>query len=168
MKRSDVRWTALELPAECRQNLELLTPRPEIIITDKFISPALPEEQKPLHGRRFDVALGNPPFSLAQEFVEESMRVADTVVMLLRLNFIGSAGRSAFMQKHTPDVYVLPDRPSFDGRGTDSIEYAWFVWQGRAARRSVGAIAVLDTTPLSVRRDVRAQHELQHGGLRAA
>ncbi len=162
MKRLDVRWTALELRAECRPHLELLVPRPEIIITDKFVSPGLPEVQKPLHGRRFDVALGNPPFTLDEEFVEESMKLADTVVMLLRLNFIGSSGRCAFMQKHPPDVYVLPDRPSFDGRGTDSIEYAWFVWQSGARSRDAGRVTVLNTTPVAVRSEIRRQHELQH------
>lgn len=33
------------------------------------------------------------------------------------------------MRSHTPDIYVLPNRPSFSGKGTDSIEYAWFVWR---------------------------------------
>lgn len=167
VQRSDIRWTALELQPVCRPALERLTPRPEIIITDKFISPGLPEEEKPLNGRRFDVAFGNPPFSLAQEFVEESLRYADAVVMLLRLNFLGSAGRCCFMQTHAPDVYVIPDRPSFSGRGTDSIEYAWFVWQQGRARRSSGLVTVLNTTPLSVRREIQGLHELQHG-LRAA
>lgn len=158
VKRTDIRWTALELRTECRRHLEFLAPRPEIIITDKFVSTDVPEEQKPLHGRRFEVAFGNPPFSLAQEFVEESMKYADTVVMLLRLNFIGSSGRCSFMQSQTPDVYVLPDRPSFDGRGTDSIEYAWFVWRSRDAGRSSGSITVLDTTPAATRREVRLEH----------
>jgi hypothetical protein len=160
--RTDVCWTAVEQQQVCRAALERITPRPEIIITDRFIDAGVPERDKPLYGRRFEVALGNPPFSLAQEFVEESLRYADTVVMLLRLNFLASAGRCSFMQNRAPDVFVIPDRPSFDGQGTDSIEYAWFVWRSSAGTRSTGEVTVLNTTPLSVRREIRAQHELQH------
>ena len=66
------------------------------------------------------------------------------VVLLLRLNFLGTRGRAAFMRRHPPAVYVLPDRPSFTGKGTDSIEYAWFVWPRE--RREAGTIRVLATT----------------------
>jgi hypothetical protein len=48
------------------------------------------------------------------------------------------------MRARTPDVYVLPNRPSFTGGSTDSIEYAWFVWRTRAARS--GTIRVLAET----------------------
>ena len=56
------------------------------------------------------------------------------------------------MTKHPPDLYVLPNRPSFTKNGnTDSIEYAWFVWghdryvSGGQARPSVWKL--LDLTP---------------------
>jgi len=72
----------------------------------------------------------NPPFSIAQEFVEHSIDRADCVVMLLRINFLGSKKRYQFWQKNKPDaIYVLSTRPSFTGKGTDATEYAWFVWQ---------------------------------------
>ena len=85
----------------------------------------------------YDVLLTNPPYSLAMEFVRHGLLMADHVVMLLRLNFLASGGRAAFMREHTPSVYVLPNRPSFTGKGTDSIEYAWFHWSrlgGEAAQ----------------------------------
>ena len=72
----------------------------------------------------------NPPFSIAQEFIEHSLPRAKCVVMLLRINFLGSKKRYNFWQNNKPDaIYVLSKRPSFTGKGTDATEYAWFVWQ---------------------------------------
>jgi len=91
----------------------------------------------------YDLIITNPPFSLAMEFIEKSFqwRKSDKsiVAMLLRLNFLGSKKRASWLRQHTPSVYVSPKRPSFalnkDGkRGTDSIEYAWFVWDGDPPR----------------------------------
>lgn len=46
------------------------------------------------------------------------------------------------MQRHTPDVYVLPQRPSFTGKGTDSTSYAWFVWT--SAEKTEGKLQILN------------------------
>jgi len=169
VNRDDIRWTALELREECRPHLEMLAPVPEIIITDKFVAPGLHDSEKPLAGRRFDVAFGNPPFSLAQEFVQESLKVADTVVMLLRLDFLSSQERAPFMKSQVPDVYVIPDRPSFTGYRTDSSNYGWFVWRAADHGRPAGNLAILDRTPLEVRRraaeTARSGAESPGGGL---
>lgn len=79
---------------------------------------------------RYDLIITNPPFSLALEFLQKSLREAATVVYLLRLNFLGSQKRRAFWQANRPShVLVLSKRPCFTGDGhTDSIEYAWFCW----------------------------------------
>ena len=103
--------------------------------------------------QRFDVVITNPPFSDAEAFLRRSLELADHVVLLLRLNFLASAKRAELMRERAPDVYVLPNRPSFDGKGTDSIEYAWFHWPAR--RRRSGRIQVLPCTPASERRGVR-------------
>lgn len=106
---------------------------------------------------RFDVAIGNPPFRLATQFIEWSLQRCDYVVMLLRLNYYGSDDRSDFMHRLCPDAYILPNRPSFrpSKRGkltTDSIEYAWFVWGPPGVRlRSEGKVKVLKTTPKEIR-----------------
>lgn len=75
----------------------------------------------------------NPPFSLAQEFIEQSFKLYPDaeIIMLLRLAFLESKRRSKFWQQHPVNkLYVLSERPSFTGKGTDSTAYAWFVWDG--------------------------------------
>lgn len=78
-----------------------------------------------------DVVITNPPFYLSKEIIEKALDESEYVVMLLRLNFLGSKGRFEFWQNNPPKkIYVHHKRMSFtDGGGTDSIEYAHFVWQ---------------------------------------
>lgn len=76
-----------------------------------------------------DFIITNPPFSLAQEFIEKALTEAKVVVMLLRINFLGSFKRKGFWKKNKPtSLLVLSPRPSFTGQGTDGCEYAFFVW----------------------------------------
>ena len=76
-----------------------------------------------------DLILTNPPFSLAKEFIEHSMSCSTTVIMLLRINFLGAQSRYDFWQQFVPDgLFILSKRPSFTGKGTDATDYAWFVW----------------------------------------
>ena len=85
-------------------------------------------------GLSVNTIITNPPFNLAQEIIEKALKdVAEggEVIMLLRLNFLGSQKRKPFWDsaplKH---IYVLSKRPSFtkDGK-TDSIEYMWCVFE---------------------------------------
>jgi hypothetical protein len=161
--RKDVNWTALELREECRPILE--TCADQIVITDQFLAD-LPPDQKPLAGMTFDVGIGNPPFSLAQEFILESLKYCDNVLMLLRLNYLGTIERAPWMQKHTPDIYVLPDRPSFTGWGSDSIEYAWFHWRKNELERSKGKLVMLDLTPKEVRAAQKAEAKAKNPHLK--
>lgn len=93
----------------------------------------------------------NPPYSQAMDFVQAAIEVAPFVAALLRLNWLASAERCDFLRATCPDVYVIPNRPSFtaDG-GSDASEYAWLVWD-RVGGGS-GSIQVLRTTPKNVRR----------------
>jgi hypothetical protein len=83
----------------------------------------------------------NPPYSLAAEFIQRALeryRKSIDCAFLLRLNYLGSQKRAAFHREHPSDVFVLPRRPSFTGKGTDATEYAWFVWgPGRGGRWSI-------------------------------
>lgn len=91
---------------------------------------------------RYDFILTNPPFSLAQEFIEKSLQIANCVVMLLPLGFYGSESRHEWWSQHEPTAqFVLSKRPMFgknkDGRwGSDSETYAWLMWDvtGRQKR----------------------------------
>jgi len=80
--------------------------------------------------RRGDAAVVmNPPYSYAREFVDAGLQVADTVVALLRVNWVASRKRKEWHRLHPSDLHVLDKRPSFTGDGkTDATEYAWFVW----------------------------------------
>lgn len=134
----DTRWKAVELRDECALALEEI---PECVtLIGDYLS-----EDTPIVGHA-SVVLMNPPYRLAQDFIVKAMKTSKHVVALLRLNFLGSEGRSEFMRQWAPDVYVLPNRPKFQaGSGTDSIEYAWFVWDS-GVPRSVGTIRVLPST----------------------
>jgi len=81
----------------------------------------------------FDVVITNPPFDIAQAIIEKAIantRQGGFVIMLLRLNFFGSAKRRAFFTNNMPyRVYVHSKRISFMNGQTDSIEYAHFVWK---------------------------------------
>lgn len=87
---------------------------------DDFLSLAL---------RRYDLVIGNPPFSDAQAHVEHALEVGHTVAFLLRLAFLEGAKRREFWQAHpAARIGVLTSRPSFTGGGTDSAAYGFFVW----------------------------------------
>lgn len=82
----------------------------------------------------FDLIITNPPFLQALEFIQKALfdiKPYGYVVMLLRLNFLGSIKRLPFWQEHPPTwIFVHSKRISFtpDGK-TDSIEYMHAVWQ---------------------------------------
>jgi hypothetical protein len=61
----------------------------------------------------WEVAISNPPYSIAEPIIRRSLEAADWVVMLLRSNFLGSEERAAWLRECPPDVYQLPNRPSF-------------------------------------------------------
>ncbi|UNA02039.1 hypothetical protein PVA8_352 [Vibrio phage PVA8] len=82
----------------------------------------------------YDMIMTNPPFSLSVDFAEKAMseiRDGGYVVMLQRLNWLGSIKRKPFWDSMPlRAVMVHHRRPSFHGtKGTDSIEYAHFIFQ---------------------------------------
>lgn len=132
--------------------LSKLTFRP----TDKFLEPcygtgaifekvALPQSQKSFaeiekgidyltteFGQQ-DVIITNPPFSLTEEFIRKSLSELapdGTMAYLQRVNYLGSIDRLPFwfeigFPRKTP---VIVPRPRFVKGGSDSCEYAWFIW----------------------------------------
>jgi len=140
--REDIFWTACELRAECADALRFAG-ADEVLLGD-FRPQAL---LLAAEGRRFDVAILNPPFKLAQTILGQCLELCDWVVALERVNWLASLGRENWMRTHTPDVYLLPDRPSFSGGTTDSIEYAWMVWRPGDHKRDHGRVEILPSAP---------------------
>lgn len=148
------RWTAVEIDPARRGELLALDPAPEEVCTMDFRDFAQREAARvPAAGTRpFDVAITNPPFLLALEYVLAARLIARRVILLLRQAFLESTERSAFLRRACPDSYVLPERPSFrtDTSGVDKYSYSWFVWGDRDQPH--GRVQVLGTTPVSVRK----------------
>lgn len=90
-----------------------------------------------------DWVIGNPPYSHAEPHVRHALTLAPRCAFLLRLAFLESTKRVAFWRDHQPArVYVLAQRPSFTGGGTDSAAYGWFVWD--ADHKGATELHVLD------------------------
>lgn len=131
-ERSDVRWTAVELRKHCLPFLEAAGAK-RITIHD---FPSLG------WGKSWAVCLGNPPYLEAREHIAAALRMAEEVVMLLSVGFLAAKERRGFFEKYgTPDVHVLPDRPSFTGSGTDSTTYAWMRWKADGSQE--GRVSIL-------------------------
>jgi len=108
--------------------------------------------------RRVSTVITNPPFSLAEKFLRHAREVYAhaRIILLLRLNFLGSEERVPFWAEvGMPDVFVLPNRPSFVKGRKDSCEYGWFVWPRASASsqpvQSYGRLQMLASTPKSIR-----------------
>jgi hypothetical protein len=139
-------WIGVEIREEER---ETLTPLCKVVQIGDFLH----GDDRYMPPFIVSTVIGNPPFRFAAEFIWKARMlcpIAD-IAFLLRLNFAASDERADFMRQTPPDVYVLPNRPSFTGEGTDSPEYAWFVWPPVAARAR-GGFQVLNTTPIAERK----------------
>ncbi|CAM0051636.1 DNA methyltransferase [Vibrio phage F86] len=83
---------------------------------------------------QYDMIMTNPPFSSSVDFALKALSEVDDggyVVMLQRLNWLGSIKRKPFWDASPLRmIFVHHKRPSFHGtKGTDSIEYAHFVFE---------------------------------------
>lgn len=84
-----------------------------------------------------DAILTNPPYKLAEQFVEKALEFAPLVIMLLRLAFIESERRRGILdggklarihvfRKRLPGMH----RDGWEGRKANSgMAFAWFVWE---------------------------------------
>jgi hypothetical protein len=78
----------------------------------------------------------NPPFKLAGQFATHALHLAPKVVMLMRLAFLESEGRSAILDGgFLARVHVFRNRlpmmhrEGWDGpKSTNTMAFAWFVW----------------------------------------
>lgn len=80
--------------------------------------------------KRLDWIVGNPPFTGFAAHVEHALAQAPNVAFLLRLAVMESAQRiECWRSWPLLRVYVLAERPSFTGGGTDSAAYGWFIFR---------------------------------------
>lgn len=113
---------ATEIRDEERENL-LDAGANMVLIGDFLAHPGINPEPETI--------ITNPPFSIAREIIEHCFKIAPKaeVIMLLRLAFLESKRRKSFWDKHpVTQLYILSERPSFTGKGTDATAYAWFIW----------------------------------------
>ncbi len=134
----NVIWHAIEAREECIPILDVISTC-QTAVQGSF--QAVPADS------RYALVLTNPPYRSALQIVQHALKFAPIVVMLLRLNWLASDKRVAWIRAHTPSVFVLPDRPSFVGEGGDATEYAWMAWG-----LGVPTVSILGSTPLAERR----------------
>jgi len=101
-------------------------------VSESFFLDYLNVGMPPLDGgKRYDLVVGNPPFTFAMEFISKSLELSEAVVFILRQGFMSSAERSRFFREHKPSVVrIISARPSFTPDGeTDSADYCWIGWK---------------------------------------
>lgn len=93
--------------------------------------------------QKFDNVVTNPPYSLAQEFLEKSMEVVNDggkIAMFLKIQFLEGAKRRDMFKKYPPKyIYVFSKRQNpwrngspIDEKGkpwSSTMCFAWFVWE---------------------------------------
>lgn len=122
-RESRLHITSVELRQEEFDNLN--TYSDEVIIGD-FLNLDITNKYKTI--------IGNPPYSLAIEFVEKCLDLLEDegeLILLLRTAFLESKKRHDFWKRNPLNgLYVLSQRPSFTGNGkSDATSYSWFVWK---------------------------------------
>jgi hypothetical protein len=78
----------------------------------------------------------NPPYKLADQFVESALKLCPRVIMLLRLAFLESIRRTPILDTgHLARVHVFKRRAPMMHRDgwagpkiTSALAFAWFVW----------------------------------------
>lgn len=91
----------------------------------------------------------NPPFSLANKIIPlmvDSPNVHGFVAALLRISFLEpTLERGPWLSANPPDYLISLPRISFDGKGTDTVNTAWFVWLKRP--KEFGNIVIIPKQP---------------------
>ena len=92
---------------------------------------------------KFDGIISNPPYSLAQEFIEKSIELLDDngqIAMFLKIQFLEGIKRKEFFEKYPPKyIYVFSNRMATWNNGQEldpngkkwstTMCHAWFIWE---------------------------------------
>ena len=98
----------------------------------------------PFQAKSCDWVITNPPFKLAEEFVQRGLQVArEGVAILARTVFIESVGRYANLFSKTPPTKfaqftecVPMVKGRLDKKASTATGYGWLVWEHRASNHS--------------------------------
>ena len=83
------------------------------------------------HFPGIDAVIMNPPYSFAVEHIQHALGMCPRVGALVRMALMESKARIGFWRTSPlACAWVLAERPSFTGRGTDAAAYAW-LWFDR-------------------------------------
>ncbi len=126
----DAHVTAVEVRPECETALKELGAN-QVVIDD------LGWENTLGGFKDYDLVLGNPPYSHAQQHAElglTRLNPGGHLAFLLRMAFLNSQSRVETLWSKPTDRlrYLLPlaQRPSFTGDGkTEHSEYAQYIWE---------------------------------------
>jgi len=91
----------------------------------------------------YDVVITNPPFSLAQEFIEKSISIvkpSGIVCMFLKIQFLEGVKRKKFFETYPPKyIYVFRQRMATWSNGDEldpdgkrwatTMCHAWYIWE---------------------------------------
>lgn len=77
----------------------------------------------------------NPPFRLAEQFIERALATSDGVAMIVRAAFLESVGRYERLFSKTPPTHVLQfservvmHKGKLSAKGSTATAYAWLIW----------------------------------------
>lgn len=94
--------------------------------------------------KHYDIIISNPPYSLAQEFIEKSLSLLSPTgqcIMFLKIQFLEGAKRKSFFNKYPPKyIYVFRNRMATWNNGNEvnpltgkkwctTMCHAWFIWE---------------------------------------
>lgn len=91
--------------------------------------------------RKFDVVITNPPFSLAQQFIEKAISLANRyVIMFAKIQLLEGLERRRLFERFPPKyvcvfskrVNPLRNGEEFDENGkpwASTMCFAWFIWE---------------------------------------
>lgn len=94
-------WTMVDIRPECEELVQDISGE---FTPGDFIDHAAIEF--PRWSTSFDVAITNPPFSLALPILQACLRVSKITILLLRLNWLGSEERHSILAANPPDLYI--------------------------------------------------------------
>lgn len=128
----ELKWSAIEIQPRFRRLLQETvgsTDRGRVVCGNADRSDVYP------YPNVLDLIITNPPFSSSFSLVKRWVdnKLAVHVVVLLRMGFLESKDRNAWLRANLPhDIYVIPNRPSFTADGqSDQASYGWFHWDTR-------------------------------------